>query len=214
MAIKIIITDDHPMVVNGLEHVLSSDPEMKIIGTFYQGSLLLQALENLQPDVLLLDLQIPDISGKEIVTEIVQKYPLVRIIILTSHEATHYVEEMLQLGCAGYLLKSFTDHVRLLQAVKTVAGGNLFIDESIQKQLLQNVLKERKKQENAIELLTRREKEVLQLIAQEQTNQEIATTLFVSVRTIECHRLSLLHKLRVKNTAGLVKKAMELRLIK
>lgn len=207
-----MITDDHPMVITGLQTVLDSSDQIKVTGTFRDGQSLLDGIKDSPPDVLLLDLQLPDILGKELAEKVLLRWPDIRIIILTSLEATHHIEEMMQLGCVGYLLKSNTDHDKLIKAVEQAFYGESFIDESLQKQLLSNIFKKKKQQEDSSALLTRREKEILHFIIEESTNQDIADKLHISIRTVECHRLSLLHKLKVKNTAGLVKKAVELRL--
>ncbi len=213
MAIKVVITDDHPLVITGLKNVISSAQHIECIGCYTTGQELLSALEVTQPDVLLLDMQLPDISGSELAGKVLKMYPAVRIIILTSMEATHHVEDMMQMGCMGYLLKSTTDHSRLIQAIEKAYNGEHFLDDALSKQLLTNIIRKKKQSEDLGSVLTRREKEVLQLITDEFTNHEIAEHLSISIRTIECHRLSLLNKLQVKNTAGLVKKAIEMRLL-
>lgn len=213
MPIKVAITDDHPMVVTGLQTVLASEDSIIITHSYTDGHTLLEGIQQEQPDVLLLDLQLPDILGKDLAETILRQFPDVRIIILTSLEATYHIEEMMQLGCMGYLLKSNTDHKQLIRAIEQVYNGEMVLDEGLQKQFLTNIKKKKKQQADSSALLTRREREVLKLIVEENTNQEIAVNLHVSIRTVECHRLSLLHKLMVKNTAGLVKKAMELRLL-
>lgn len=214
MAIKVAITDDHPLVITGLKNTIAATAHIEVIDQYSRGRELLEGLRQRQPDVLLLDMQLPDISGKELAEQVLKLYPDVRIIILTSLEATYHVEEMIQLGCMGYLLKSTTDHSRLVFAIEKAYESEVFLDEALQKQLLSDILKKKKQAEDISSLLTRREQQVLGLITEEYTNQEIAERLSVSIRTVECHRLSLLHKLNVKNTAGLVKKAIEMRLTK
>src|SRR5690606_30645813 len=116
------------------------------------------------------DMQLPDIGGKELAETILKQYPEVRIIVLTSLEATHHVEEMIQIGCMGYLLKSTADYSRLIQAIEQAYSGEVFLDDTLQKQLLANIMKKRKQGEDTIAQLTRREKEVLRLITDELTN--------------------------------------------
>src|SRR5690606_15019920 len=124
----------------------------------------------------------PDIGGKEVAEIILKQYPEIRIIILTSLESTFDVEEMMQMGCMGYLLKSTTDYSRLIKAIEQAYSGEVFLDESLQRQLLVNIMKKRKQGEKTAAQLTRREKEILRLITEELTNQEIAEHLSVSVR--------------------------------
>ncbi len=213
MLIKVAITDDHPMILTGLKTVMDSCSHICLTGTYADGHALLAGIEEEVPDVLLLDLQLPDMLGKEVAQRILKQYPEVRIVILTSLEATHHIEEMMEIGCIGYLLKGNTDHMRLVKAVEQAYYREHFIDEALQKQLLNNIFKKKQQQQNSSSLLTRRERQILQLIVEEHTNQDIADKLHVSVRTVDSHRLSLLNKLDAKNTAGLVRKAMELRLL-
>ena len=212
MPIKIAITDDHPLVLSGLKSVINSQEQMQLIGCYSCGLDLLNGLKNQQPDVLMLDMQLPDISGKELAESILKTYPSIQIIILTGLEATYNIEEMMQVGCAGYLLKSSSDDEQLTKAIETVYRGEYYLDTILQNQLLSNILKKKKLAENVSQILTRREREILRLITEEHTNMEIATKLNISIRTVETHRFSLLQKLNVKNTAGLVRSAIEMRL--
>jgi len=214
MPIRVAITDDHPLVVTGLQKVIEACPHIETSGTYPDGKSLLDGLRSQQPDVLLLDMQLPDTTGRELAAEIRRSWPDIRIIVLTSLEATDNIEEMIQAGCTGYLLKSTTDPDRLIHAVERAYRNEVFLDESLQQQMLSNMLRKKVQQENIGAMLTRREKQILQLIADEYTNQEIAEKLYISIRTSEFHRVSLLQKFGVKNTAGLVKKAMELKLIR
>ena len=211
--IKVVITDDHPMIVTGLEMVLNATGTIRVTATYRDGTSLLAGLRESVPDVLLLDLQLPDILGKDLAETILQEFPDIRIVILTSLEATHHVEEIMEMGCMGYLLKSNTGHQNLIDAVHQAYQGIAFIDNALSNLLLTNIQKRKKQQQESTAVITRREQEVLQLIVRENKNQDIADILHISVRTVECHRLSLIHKLRVKNTAGMVKKAIELRLV-
>jgi DNA-binding NarL/FixJ family response regulator len=161
----------------------------------------------------MLDMQLPDMTGKELAEAILKVYPSIKIIVLTGLEATYNIEEMMQLGCAGYLLKNSCDDVQLIRAIEDVYQGEYYLDTVLQKQLLTNILKKKKLAENVAQLLTRREKEILKLITEEYTNMEIAEKLTISIRTVETHRFSLLQKLNAKNTAGLVRSAIEMRLI-
>ncbi len=201
------------MVIAGLQHVIDSTTHIKVVNTYSTGTALLEGLGRELPDVLLLDLQLPDIPGGELTARILNSYPDMRIVILTSLEAMDCIDEMMQLGCMGYLLKSNTDYSRLIRAIEQAWRGESFLDESLSRQMLSNIIRKKKQSELSVSMLTRREKDVLKLITEELTNQEIAAHLSVSVRTVECHRLSLLHKLHAKNTAGLVKRAMEMRLL-
>jgi DNA-binding NarL/FixJ family response regulator len=213
MPVKLILADDHPLVLSSLKTVINSQEQMEVVGSYCCGSDLLNGLKTLQPDVLMLDMQLPDMTGKELAETILNVYPSIKIIVLTALEATYNIEEMMQLGCAGYLLKSSCDDLQLIKAIEDVYRGEYYLDTVLQKQLLTNILKKKRLAENVTQLLTRREKEILKLITEEYTNMEIAEKLNISIRTVETHRFSLLQKLNAKNTAGLVRSAIEMRLI-
>ncbi len=210
--IKVVITDDHPLVIKGLQNMLDHVAHVAIIDTCQNGAELLTSLEKNIPDVLLLDIQMPDQNGDELARIIKKEYHSVRILALTGFDTPFYVRSMLQSGCLGYLIKN-TGQKTLLEAIETVYRGEQYIEERLQEVLLNNMLKLRKQRTSADPVLTRREKDVLRLVVDEYTSQEIADTLYLSLRTVEKYRLHLLQKLQVKNTVGLVKAALELNLL-
>lgn len=201
--IRVSMADDHQIVLSGLEKMLSGFPEIEMAGVYTNGDLLLASLANSQPDVLLLDIQMPGKNGIELAGIITRKYPHVKIIALTNVDILVQVKKMLKQGSMGYLMKD-VDPDTLFKAISTVYGGEQFIDERLKKQLLSNF-----SASPSDKLITRREKEILQLITEEYTNPEIANKLHISPHTVENHRNHLLQKLGVKNTAGLVKAAIE-----
>lgn len=211
MNIKVAIVDDHPFIVNGVKNVLSFFKHIEIQATYSNGKALMQGLQKEQPDILLLDIQLPDISGNDLMRAIAKEYPLIRTIILTSVDNTYHVKDIIRNGAKGYILKSTDDNI-LVEAIEQVYNDKEYIDPVIKEQLLESML--HNKSSSAKPELTRREKEILKLIIAEKTNQEIADELFLSLRTVEHHRYSILHKLDAKNTVGLVKKALDLGLIK
>ncbi len=200
--IKIAITDDQSIVQNGLQKILENAAGIALCGIYSNGGQLLEGLSVLQPDVLLLDIQMPGLSGLEVAAIVGKKYPAIKIIALTNMNIIVQVKKMLQLGCVGYLLKD-TSPETLILAIETVYEGGQYLSEDIRTEIQQQqagiVLKPQ---------VTRREKEILKLIVDEYTNQQIADTLYLSLRTVENHRNNLLQKLNVKNTAGLVKIAL------
>ncbi len=211
--IKIMITDDHPLAINGLQNIIRFYPHIEIMGAYTSGAELLEALKHGQPDVLLLDIILPDINGKELATIITRQYPGVRMVALTSLDAPSHVEGMMRRGCTGYLLKN-TDQHTLIQAIEQVHRGEPFMDPFLKEQLVHNMLRIKKNTEIvAAPVLTQREKDILQLIVAEHTSQEIAEKLFISLRTVENHRFNLLQKLDAKNTVGLVKVALRMGLV-
>ena len=210
MAIRIAITDDHPLAINGIRMMLGEEKDLSIVGTYSTAKELLNALKSDQPDVLLLDIKLPDQPGNEVAAFIIKNYPNVRIVVLTSLDAPAVVKNMMQLGCIGYLLKG-TDKPTLIQAIHRAYSWEEFIEPSLKKHILQNTLN---KHIAHLSLeLTKREIEVLKLIVVGDTTVEIAEKLFISPRTAETHRLTLLKKLDVKNTAGLVRMAFTLGIV-
>ncbi len=210
--IRIAVADDHPMIIDGIRNMLYYYKHIEIIATYNTGRDLLEGLKKEQPDVLLLDIQMPDQSGNELARFISKNYPEVRLLVLTSMEGTFYFKDMLKNGCKGYILKSASKE-RLLNAIEEVYDGREYLEPKLRDQLLLNVLKV-KSNYALLSPLTRREKEILELIATGLTSSEISERLVLSQRTVENHRFSLMQKLNVKNTAGLLKVAMEIGLIR
>ncbi len=201
--ITVSIADDHPLIIHGIQKMLSLYEDITLVGTYPDGGSLLDGLQQALPDVLLLDIQMPGKNGIELAGIIQKKYPAVKIIALTNVDVPIQVRKMIRSGCMGYLLKNITPQI-LITAIQTVYNGEQYIYADIEKRLLNHLLTPA-----ATTLITRREKEILQMIAAENTNQEIADQLHLSVYTVINHRNNLLAKLKVKNTAGLVKIAMQ-----
>jgi DNA-binding NarL/FixJ family response regulator len=197
------MADDHVIVLNGLQKIVAEVSDISVVGVYTDGDALLEDLPLNQPDVLILDIQMPGKKGTELAAIIKKKYPAIKIIVLSNVEVMAQIKKMLQLGCMGYLLKN-TDSETFITAIRTVNDGEQFLYEDLRKQLVNNLFTPA----HFIKI-TRREKEILQMIADEMTTQEIADKLFLSIHTIVNHRNSLLQKLDVRNTAGLMKKAVE-----
>jgi len=212
--INITIVDDHPMVLSGLKTLLQPYLHIVVLSTCTTARQLLEELHYYQPDVLLLDILLPDISGKEILPALKEKYPEMKVLALTSLDAPAMVTTMMRRGCNGYLLKG-TEPEMLRDAIEAVHQGEEYIDPLLKDQLIQNMFsfKKHTPDKKVIPELTQREKEVLELIALEYTTREIAEKLFISYHTAENHRNHLIQKLDVKNTVGLVKVAIQLGLI-
>jgi DNA-binding NarL/FixJ family response regulator len=200
--INVAIIDDQVIILKGIQKILADASQINVSGVYSNGDDLLESLEKFETDVLLLDIHMPGKSGTELASIISKKYSNVKIIVLTNVDVLSQMKQMLQKGCLGYLLKDVSPEI-LVQAIETVYKGEQFLQEEFKVQLLNNISGLNKQQ-----LMTRREKEILKLIAEENTNNEIATKLFLSLRTVENHRNNLLNKLNVKNTAGLVKVAI------
>ena len=205
--IKVAICDDHNMVLRGIETMLEDTESITITATYSLGKQLLGEIGQDIPNVLLLDINLPDSNGLELCKELTKKYPDLSIIALSNYSETGFIKNMLRNGAKGYLLKN-TDKQELILAITTVNNGHTYLPRSIQDILLNDSIGN-PTQLAFIPKLTRREKEVLNLIAKEHTNQEIAELLFISTKTVESHRNNLIQKLAVRNTAGLIRVALE-----
>ncbi len=204
--ITVSILDDHTMVLKGLEIMLKDTTDIQLIATYTKGEELLINIINMTPDVVLLDINLPDSNGIELCKAITKQYPDLAVIGLSNYNETGFIKNMMHNGAKGYLLKN-TSKEELELAIKTVHSGKTYLPNNLKNQLLNESIGITTS--SFIPKLTRREKEVLQLIAKEHTTEEIANTLFVTVKTIEAHRSNLIQKLGVRNTAGLVRVAFE-----
>lgn len=205
--IRIAFVDDHEVVINGLKAMFANFSEIDVLFTANNATSLFAQLQESQPDVILLDIQLPEMSGVDICKQLHREYPQIKVVAFSSFDDTHYIKQIIRNGASGYLLKN-ADQQTILTAIKTVLNGEEYIDESIKKILIQESISGQRRSLFDIPL-TKREKEILQLIANGLSNQEIADKLFISLRTVETHRFNLTQKLDVKNAAGLVKEAIK-----
>lgn len=206
-SITIALVDDHPAILNGLQMILQGFPDVSVIGAWQNGNQLLDGLEVQAPAILFLDIQLPGQDGLALCRRVSADYPEVRVIIFTNVEDKHTIRTAFQHGAAGYLLKTAGSR-EIREAIDTVRAGDQYVHAELKDQMFQQIIQ--RKPSRYAPTLTRREKEILSFIAQGSSNQEIANKLSLSVRTIENHRYNLMQKLDVKNTAALVRRAMEL----
>ena len=209
--ISLGIIDDHAVVLDGLKTMLGTYSHLSVDYTTQHGKDLLEHLETSRPDVLLMDIQMPEINGIDLCRQVMRSHPDIRIIAFSSFDDSTYVKQIFRSGAKGYLLKN-SDKQTILKAIETVMEGDDFMDENIKRILLQESITGQRRSIFEVPL-TKREKEILKLIAEGLSNQEIADKLFISLRTVETHRLNINQKLDVKNTAGLVKEAIKRGLI-
>lgn len=205
--IRIAIADDHPLILSGLKNVLSFTEDIEVSGTYTDGTALLDSFREGLPDVMVLDIHMAAQPGDELARNILKLYPGARILMLTNEDNVYYIRNLLQQGVLGYVLKTSPDEI-LVEAIRTVHAGLQFLEPPLKEKVLQHTLSTRQQRTQG-PALTRREKEVLQLIASNFSSQEIADQLFISKRTVDNHRIGLLMKLGVKNSASLIKKAMD-----
>lgn len=213
--IKLAIVDDHPMVLAGIKVLMRPFSNIQVKHTYADADALIEGLAKSVPDVLLLDLALPDKPGKELVTEVLRAHADLKILVLTSMDTPAMVSSLMRRGCKGYILKG-ADPARLVEAIETVYKGGVFVDAELKEQLLLDAITPKKPWEKAKEMgaeLTEKEIEILKLIAAEYTTKEISEALNIGFRTAENYRYNLTKKLDVKNTAGLVKVAMQMGLV-
>ncbi len=213
---KILIVDDHEVVRDGLRNILTSLDNISIAGEAGNGEDAVKMYSTLKPDLVIMDISMPGMNGIEATRVIKEKDPDARILILTMHDNQEYLNQIIRSGAKGFILKN-TDKEELLEAVKTVSGGDNFFSKDISKLIIDNYIrtaKETEKNDGYKEVpLTKREIEILKLIASGYSNQEIANILYISYNTVDTHRKNIMHKLSIKNTAGLVRYAIEKGLI-
>lgn len=212
MKIAVTVMDDHPVVLNGIQKMLIEFDHIELYDTCSHEAKLMASLKERQPDVLLLDIQMQGKQGYEIAKIITREYPGMAILALTNLDQPFHVRNMFMNGARGYLLKTASPG-DLIKAIETVYAGKQYIDNTLRNQMLNDLL-EARANAHTIPALTKREKEILELIAEELTSPEIAKRLFISLSAVENHRLNLLFKLNVKNAVGLIKKAMQMGLIR
>jgi DNA-binding NarL/FixJ family response regulator len=205
MATKVFIIDDHYMVVEGIRSLLQNEKDIEWMGHASNAASCLAFLQQQLPDIILMDINLPDISGIDLCKEVRLKYPSAFIIGLSTFNQQSFIQKMMDNGASGYVLKNATQE-ELMEAIATVASGKIFLSDEA-------ALSLRKNNDTEAPILTRREKEVIELIAEGMTNNEIAQKLFISVSTVDTHRKNLLLKLNAKNTAELVKLAFMYKLI-
>jgi DNA-binding NarL/FixJ family response regulator len=204
MSIKIFIVDDHYMVIEGIHSLLQDEKSIEFMGHATNAESCMAFLQQQHPDIILLDINLPDKSGIELCKEIRENYPSVFIVGLSTYNQKSFIEKMMDNGASGYVLKNATRE-ELMEAITTVYSGKLYLSFEAGQTL-------RKITNNSV-ILTRRETEILELIAQGMTNNEIAARLFVSSTTVDTHRKNLLAKFGVKNTASLIRAAVQMQLI-
>lgn len=209
--IKIAVADDHPIVIEGISNLLNKHSHIEVTATYETGAALLDGLSNQLPDVLLLDMLFPDTTGNQLIRQISKQYPKLPVLVITSADNIIDIKDMMQHGCSGYLLKSAALSV-LVEAIETVHNGKQFLEPAIKEQLLQLYLGS-PRPKTVTHKLTKREEIILKLLSEGKTNNDIAAELFLSHRTIENNRMFLYQKLGVKNTAELIKTAIQQGLI-
>lgn len=213
-ATKILIADDHQILLDGMKAILTEEANFKIVGEAHNGKEVLEVLKGSDADVLIMDINMPEMDGIEALKAIEKLNTDLKIIILSSYDDLRLIKEVLKAGASGYLTKNSAAE-SIIDAVETVVKGEQYFDSAIQKKIIGafpgagSKGKERTTEGVLPVSLTNRERDILRLIAQEYSSKEIGKQLFISVNTVETHRKNLIRKLKVRNSIGLAKFAIQ-----
>ena len=200
-----MLADDHTIVRQGLKLILAAQPDFEVVGEAGNGREAAELAEKLKPDLVLMDVQMPDLNGIEATRRMVASNSRIRVLVLSMHKEALYVREVLKAGARGYILKDAID-TELLSAMRSVARGDGYISPAVSGALLTDY---REQSSNPLDTLSTREREVLQLIAEGKTNKEVATKLNLSVYTVDSHRGKIMEKLNLHSAGELVRFAMK-----
>ena len=212
MMVKVLLVDDHEVVRTGLQMLLESEPEVTIVGNAASGEEAMKAAGELKPDVIVMDIGLPDMSGIEATTKIKQQWPEIAVVALTIHEDEEYFFQMLDAGASGYIPKRAAPE-ELLTAISAASRGEVYLYPSLAKLLVKDYLEEGT-QEDRLDGLTARELEVLELVAEGLTNREIGQQLSISHKTVARHRENIMEKLNLHSRVELAKYAIRKGIIK
>jgi RNA polymerase sigma factor (sigma-70 family) len=212
--VQILIADDHGIVRKGLRLQLEQSPDFQVVGEAADGREAVRMTEELKPDVVLMDIAMPNLNGIQATAQIVKRSPRTGVIILSMHSDESYLIRTLAAGAKGYLLKD-TAEVDLYRAVQVVAQGKSFFSPAIANTLLEDYMRQLQQRglQDSYDLLTDREKEIFQLLAEGKSNKEVATTLNLSTSTVETHRTRLMQKLDLHSSAEIVLYAVRKKII-
>ena len=209
MSIRVILADDHTIVRHGLSKLIQQQKDLEVIAQAGDGHSTIELTRDLSPDMVIMDIGMPDLNGIDATRQIVHDFPQIKVIGLSMHSGKKYIIEMLKAGASGYLLKDCALE-ELIIAINTVAEGKIYLSPSITDIVVENYVRKSKKKElSAFSLLSQREREVLQLLAEGNTTKQIGLHLHISPKTVEGHRLRLMEKLKLDSVAQLTKYAIQ-----
>ena len=208
---RIVLVDDHQMLIDGLSAILSHYPEIEILKSYTNGNLLVEEINTVQPDIVLTDISMPMIDGYEMTKQIKKLRPATQVIAVSMSGNIADINKMLDVGISGYVLKN-AGNQELIEAIRKVAQGKMYFSDDVTEEMVKNKHAKPEKKEDQ-PTLTDRELEILQLIVLELSNAEIADKLYISERTVETHRKNMIRKFNTKTIVGLIKYALDNKLI-
>ncbi len=208
MSIRIVIVEDHKIMIDGLRSLIERESDFEVINCVQDGRSAVECARKLKPDVMIMDIGLPGLNGIEATRQIIRDIENIKIIALSMHSEKKFIIEMLKAGASGYLLKDCAFD-ELISAIRTVSGGKNYLSPSITDTVIDNALREKEmKMPSAFSLLTDRERQVLQLLAEGRTTKQAAAELYISPKTVETHRAKIMEKLNMDNLAELTKYAV------
>ncbi|NBD36394.1 MAG: response regulator [Chloroflexi bacterium] len=207
---KLFLADDHPIVRDGLRFLLNAQPDMEVVGEAADGQETLQAIRNVRPDIVILDIAMPVLNGIAVAEQIQELYPEVQVIILSMHATTEHIFRALRAGAEGYLVKE-TAGEEVLDAIHTVQAGGRYLSHEISNKVIEDYILQRESVAEAspLDRLSAREREVLQLVAEGRSSAEIADILSLSPKTVDTYRSRMMQKLHIDDLPSLVKFAIQ-----
>jgi DNA-binding NarL/FixJ family response regulator len=210
MKIRIVVADDHAIIREGLRVMLGNQPDMEVVGTAANGREAIQLVDEHEPDVVVMDISMPELNGIEAMQQMLPRHPHLQVVVLSIHGTKPYVSRALKAGARGYLIKE-TAGLEVVEAVRAVQRGERYLSQRVADLLTEASFQklEALNDANPLEALSRREREILQLVAEGRTSQEIAERLSISPKTVDTYRSRLMHKIGVEDVAGLVKFAIQ-----
>jgi DNA-binding NarL/FixJ family response regulator len=213
---SVLIIDDHPLFREGMKSLISQNSRLEVVGEAGTGTEGLRIMKELKPDIVLVDISLPDMSGIEVTREIVARFPEVHVLIVSMHSKINYVSEAFEAGAIGYVLKESAGE-RLVQGIETVCRGEYFIDSSLSRNIAKRLVniprEELKGEDQGYAYLTVREQQILRMLAEGLSTKDIAAALYLSPKTVENHRANIMEKLDLHTSVELVRYAAKLGLI-
>jgi len=209
MAIRVLLADDHAIVRQGLCNSIQREKDMEVVGQAKDGFSTIRLVKKLAPDVVIMDISMPDVNGIDATREITHDFPQVKVIALSMHSAKKFVREMFKAGASGYLLKD-CEFDELADAIRTVMSGKSYLTPEITDVVVDSYVRTSTEDESSVfTALSKRERQVLQLLAEGKNTKQIGLKLHISPKTVEAHRLRVMEKLKIDNVAQLTKYAIQ-----